>query len=52
MSISDYAKELAEKISYEAVKCNRDALEGFSNEEIEQLFSYLQRVNNNLNREE
>lgn len=50
MSISDYGQELAEKISCEAVKCNCKALEGFNEEEIEKLFTYLQRVNSNLDK--
>lgn len=49
--ISDCGQELAKKISDEAVKCNSKALEGFKEEEIEQLVMYLHRVNNNLNRE-
>lgn len=48
--ISDYGQELAEKISCEAVECNCNALEGFSDEEIRQLVAYLKRININLNR--
>lgn len=50
--ISDYGQELTKKISCEAVKCNSNALEGFNEEEVEKLFSYLKRVNDNLNKEE
>ncbi|MBL4936442.1 MarR family transcriptional regulator [Clostridium sp. YIM B02515] len=49
--ISDYGQDLAEKISYEAVKCNCRALVEFNDDEIEQLFDYLQRINNNLKKE-
>jgi DNA-binding MarR family transcriptional regulator len=49
--ISDYGLELASKISSEAVKCNVMALEDFDHEQIEQLLSYLYKVNNNLSRE-
>lgn len=49
--ISDYGLELASKISGEAIKCNDLALEGFEYEEIEQLLSYLCKINNNLSRE-
>ncbi|MBK1811785.1 MarR family transcriptional regulator [Clostridium sp. YIM B02505] len=46
--ISDHGRELAERICIEAVKCNEKALRGFRNEEVKQLFTYLYRINNNL----
>jgi DNA-binding MarR family transcriptional regulator len=49
VSISAYGRELAERICIEAVKCNEKALGGFDDEEIRQLFTYLDRINNNLN---
>lgn len=49
--ISEYGVELARKISYEAAKCNSEALQGFKDEEIEQLLNYLNRVNSNLSKE-
>ena len=50
--ISDYGQDLAEKICCEAVKCNSRALGGFNDDEIEQLFDYIQRINNNLKKED
>ncbi|GFZ34556.1 transcriptional regulator [Clostridium zeae] len=49
VNISAYGRELAEKICSEAVKCNEKALGGFNDEEVKQLFTYLYRINNNLN---
>ena len=51
VSISDYGAELAFKISFEALKCNERALNGFKAEEIKQLLGYFDKINSNLNKE-
>lgn len=49
--MSPYGRELVDRLSYEAGKCNKKALEGFNENEVQQLVEYLHRIDNNLIKE-
>ena len=52
VSLTEYGLELTKKICMEAIECNKKALAGFDDKDIQKFIWFLNKINSNMNRGE